>query len=107
MIVLLPPLLRLWHSGHTKQTKKKVVIVPILGKTAGEDEAVRRAADLAAQGLVAAGLRAKVDGRDFVRPGAKFFEWERKGVPLRLEVSPRAQVEGRGMGEMGGGGKER
>lgn len=22
-------------------------------------------------------------------PGAKYFEWERKGVPLRLEIGPR------------------
>ena len=24
-----------------------------------------------------------------MRPGAKYFEWERKGAPLRLEVGPR------------------
>lgn len=24
-----------------------------------------------------------------MRPGAKYFEWEAKGVPLRLEVGPR------------------
>jgi prolyl-tRNA synthetase len=35
------------------------------------------------------GLRVKVDDRDFVRSGAKFFEWERKGVPLRIEIGPR------------------
>ena len=31
----------------------------------------------------------KVDGRDNLKPGAKYFEWERKGVPLRFEVGPR------------------
>jgi prolyl-tRNA synthetase len=25
----------------------------------------------------------------FLSPGAKYFEWERKGVPLRLEIGPR------------------
>lgn len=24
-----------------------------------------------------------------MRPGAKYFEWEAKGVPLRLELGPR------------------
>jgi len=35
------------------------------------------------------GLRVKVDDRENMRPGAKYFEWERKGAPLRLEVGPR------------------
>ena len=35
------------------------------------------------------GLRVKVDDRDYMRPGAKYFEWERKGVPLRIEIGPR------------------
>merc|ERR1711957_251567 len=28
-------------------------------------------------------------GRDYMRNGAKYFEWERKGVPLRIELGPR------------------
>ncbi len=35
------------------------------------------------------GVRAHLDERDTINPGAKFYEWERKGVPLRLEVGPR------------------
>ena len=35
------------------------------------------------------GIRVKVDDRENMRPGAKYFEWERKGAPLRLEVGPR------------------
>ena len=34
-----------------------------------------------------------VDDRENMKPGAKYFEWERRGVPLRLEVGPR-DVEG-------------
>ena len=34
-------------------------------------------------------IRVKVDDRDNYRPGWKFNEWERKGVPLRLEFGPR------------------
>jgi prolyl-tRNA synthetase len=33
-------------------------------------------------------LGVTVDARD-IRPGAKFYEWERKGVPLRVELGPR------------------
>jgi prolyl-tRNA synthetase len=34
-------------------------------------------------------LKVKVDDRDFMRNGAKYYEWERKGVPLRIELGPR------------------
>ncbi len=34
-------------------------------------------------------FRVTVDDRDNVKPGAKYFEWERKGVPLRMEIGPR------------------
>jgi len=39
--------------------------------------------------LRAAGVRVEVDERAHLRPGARYYEWERKGVPLRLEVGPR------------------
>jgi prolyl-tRNA synthetase len=29
------------------------------------------------------------DDRDFVSPGYKFNEWEKKGVPIRIEIGPR------------------
>jgi len=34
-------------------------------------------------------LRVKVDDRDGVKPGAKYYEWEMRGVPLRLEIGPK------------------
>merc|ERR1712087_588749 len=34
-------------------------------------------------------LKVKVDDRNYARNGAKYFEWERKGVPLRIELGPR------------------
>jgi prolyl-tRNA synthetase len=34
-------------------------------------------------------MRVRIDDRENMKPGAKYFEWERKGVPLRLEVGPR------------------
>ena len=41
------------------------------------------------QSVLSKDLRVKVDDRETVNPGAKFYEWERKGVPLRIEVGPR------------------
>jgi prolyl-tRNA synthetase len=29
-----------------------------------------------------------------MNPGAKYYEWERKGVPLRLEIGPRDVAQG-------------
>ncbi len=34
-------------------------------------------------------LRVHVDARDGVKPGAKYYEWELRGVPLRLELGPK------------------
>jgi prolyl-tRNA synthetase len=66
----------------------KVVIVPIW-KNDDEKSAVCAAAQ-----KLAAELRPRigpvhVDDRDNLRPGWKYSEWERKGVPLRLEIGPR------------------
>ncbi|GIQ80761.1 proline-tRNA ligase, class IIa, archaeal-type [Kipferlia bialata] len=63
--------------------QKQVVIVPIIRKT-GREEVYARCAELAKE-LKAAGIRAHVDTRD-LSPGAKFFFWEMKGVPVRVEV---------------------
>jgi prolyl-tRNA synthetase len=64
----------------------QVVIVPItIGK---RKEEVLAAAQEIERELCDAGLRVKVDVRD-LRPGAKYYYWEMRGVPLRLEVGPR------------------
>ena len=31
----------------------------------------------------------KFDDRDNMQPGAKFYEWESKGVPIRIEIGPK------------------
>ena len=35
------------------------------------------------------GYEVVLDARDEMRPGAKHFEWEQKGVPVRIEIGPR------------------
>ncbi|MBM4182867.1 MAG: proline--tRNA ligase [Gemmatimonadetes bacterium] len=70
----------------------QVVIVPILG---GDDEAaVRAKCDEVAARLKAAGVRVKLDARDNVTAGAKYYEWERKGVPFRVEIGPKDLAKG-------------
>ncbi|MCU0724258.1 MAG: proline--tRNA ligase [Planctomycetes bacterium] len=66
----------------------EVVIVPIYHSD-DDRSALVDAARKVGEALKGAGLRAKVDDRDHLKPGAKFFEWEKKGVPVRLEIGPR------------------
>src|SRR5256885_16534693 len=40
-----------------------------------------------------------------LKPGAKYFEWEAKGVPLRLEIGPRDVAAGQAMAARRAGGK--
>ncbi len=64
----------------------QAVIVPItIGK---RHEDVLTAAEKLKTDLTTAGFRVKIDTRD-MRPGAKYYWWELRGVPLRLELGPR------------------
>lgn len=65
-----------------------VVIVPIYRKD-DERAEVLRAADEIASTLRDDGLLVEVDRREGMKPGAKYYDWERKGVPIRLELGPR------------------
>jgi len=76
-----------------------VAIVPIY-KTPEERAQVVEAARRIAAELRDDGLTVELDDRDEVRPGAKYFEWERKGVPLRLELGPRDLAEKSVMGKL-------
>jgi len=66
----------------------QVVVVPIWRKEE-EAVAVREKADQVTARLKEAGVRVKLDARDHLTPGAKFWEWERKGVPFRVEIGPK------------------
>jgi prolyl-tRNA synthetase len=64
------------------------VLVPIYRK---EDE---RSAVMEAAQKIAADLKIKLDTREGHTPGAKFFHWERRGVPIVLELGPRDLAAG-------------
>ncbi len=68
----------------------QVVVIPVLLK--GEKESVEKAAGDASNRLKASGIRVRLDSRD-IRPGNKYYEWEGKGVPLRVEIGRREAQE--------------
>ena len=78
--ILLPP----------KIAPTKVVVVPIF-KSAEEKGHVFEHSDKIAALLKEklGALCVKVDYRDNMKPGDKFFTWIQKGIPLRIEVGPK------------------
>ncbi len=64
----------------------QVVIVPILAK--GIQDKVNEESRKLEQEIKNAGFRVHLDTRD-IRPGSKYFDWEIRGVPLRLELGQR------------------
>lgn len=69
-----------------KVSPNQVTIIPILFKK-GKEEVLAKCAEIKEQ-LESKGLRVNIDDRD-IRPGKKFFDWELKGTPLKLELGPR------------------
>ncbi len=66
----------------------QLVIVPIF-KSDEEKALVMIAAGEVFREMKAGGVRVKLDDRDSLSPGAKFYDWELKGVPLRMEIGPK------------------
>lgn len=62
----------------------QIAIIPIAKK----DDAVAQAARKIKTDLEQY-FRVEIDERWDLRPGEKYFEWEKKGVPIRIEIGPR------------------
>ena len=69
-----------------------------------EVDTVAKAEEIAAI-LRESGLRVKVDSRD-IHAGQKYFDWEIKGVPLRLDIGPRDMENNTAFAARRTGGKE-
>src|SRR3989442_2216226 len=82
----------------------QAVIVPIW-KSEEERGQVSGVGGQVRDQLRKAGIRVELDLRDNLKPGAKSFEWEAKGVPLRLEIGPRDLAAGQAMVAQRTGGK--
>jgi len=65
----------------------QVVIIPITYR--GYEEQVNHACRELNEELYKAGIRVTYDERDDITPGEKFYYWELKGVPLRIEIGPK------------------
>lgn len=64
----------------------QVIIIPIPRKK--EMEMINKFCTELKSSLRKKGLRVKIDDND-LRPGEKYYQWEMKGVPIRLEVGAR------------------
>ena len=64
----------------------QVVVIPILSKDSSDE--IKTAAQNIVNELKSQKIRVKLDDRD-IRPGQKYYDWEIKGVPLRIELGPR------------------
>ena len=84
--MICPPRLAQWQA----------VIVPIY-RTEDERALVLAAATRLHAELAAGGIRVHLDTRDGMKPGAKYYEWEGRGVPFRIEVGPRDVAAGTAM----------
>ncbi len=71
-----------------KLAPTKVVIVPILRKES-DIPALLAKVHAVAEALNAADITTEVDAREEQSPGAKFFHWEIRGVPVVIELGPR------------------
>jgi len=73
----------------------EVVIVPIWKSDDERGRLTEAAMQLKAELMAWTGrgaadlLRVHVDAREGMKPGAKYYEWELRGVPLRLELGPK------------------
>lgn len=66
----------------------QVVIVPIY-KADADKKAVLDAVERMAVQLKEHKIRVHIDAQEQVTPGAKFYKWELKGVPVRIEIGAR------------------
>ncbi len=71
----------------------QVVIIPILRRNQDNTD-VKNAAQMIARQLKKQGIRYHIDEDETKTPGAKFYHWELRGVPIRVEIGPR-DVENR------------
>jgi len=64
----------------------QVVIIPIVFK--GKEKFVMKACEDLSDKLDKENIRVHIDKRE-ITPGNKYYDWELKGVPLRVEIGPK------------------
>jgi len=100
--LVLPPPWRPWspHRADLSQAEEKDAVIAygrrLLEQLAGADAVRAAAAQFGNAEIISvvlsgsrAGQRIVLDLRDGLRPPDKFFWWEQRGVPVRLEAGPK------------------
>ena len=64
----------------------QIVLIPIISKN--NSEIILKELDLISEKLKKLGYRTHIDNRN-IRPGQKYYDWELKGVPIRLDFGQR------------------
>jgi prolyl-tRNA synthetase len=67
-----------------------VVIIPIIFK--GKEEKILRECNRIRASLQKEGIESHVDDRDET-PGRKYYHWELRGIPVRIEIGPKEVEE--------------
>ncbi len=67
----------------------QAVIVPIPARDPEKQALVQKLAEDVRRALENAGIRVRIDNREEMRPGAKFYYWEARGVPVRIEIGAK------------------
>lgn len=65
----------------------KVVIIPIWKSGDEKDKVITYSYEI--KDKLKEKFSVKIDSREEYKPGWKFYEWEQKGVPLRIEIGPK------------------
>ena len=76
-----------------KMASLPVVVVPIGQDDKTYPQVEIKAKELAEELTSNLGIKVKIDDRN-ERPGEKFFHWEKRGVPVRLEIGPKDLEKG-------------
>jgi len=63
-------------------------IITTITPSEKDKETINQKAQEINKKLKAFGILSQVDARD-IRPGEKYYEWEKKGVPVRVELGPK------------------
>ena len=70
----------------------QAVIIPIPHKDM--EKQINEACETLAEELGKAGITVEIDKRADLTPGAKYYYWEFRGVPIRVEIGPRDLKQG-------------
>ena len=71
-----------------KMAETQAIIIPIW-KTDQEKKEIEKICKKLETDLQNQGISTNIDYRDYLTPGFKFNDWEKKGIPLRIEVGPK------------------